>query len=118
VPACVAHDLADRFLDVDHRDYHVFLGGYAPPGWFQGQEQGRASFATGRFDRDGIPSTRRIGVRLLFDDDLVEGVVQLCATGKRAGIRRCKCRFHAERERCYQVLDPDDRATAFARACI
>jgi len=30
------------------------------------------------------------GVKLLFDDDLVEGVVQLCATGKRAGIPRCK----------------------------
>jgi hypothetical protein len=56
------------------------------------------------------------GVKLLFDEDLIEGVVQLCATGKRAGIPPLQVRrFHAERERCYQVLDPDERATAFAR---
>ena len=55
-------------------------------------------------------------MKLLFDDDLVEGVVQLCATGKRAGIQPSQVRrFHAERERCYQVLDPDERAAAFAR---
>lgn len=55
-------------------------------------------------------------MRLLFDDDLVEGVVQLCAAGKRAGVPALQIRrFHAERERCYQVLDPDERVTAFAR---
>ncbi len=55
-------------------------------------------------------------MRLLFDDDLVEGVVQLCAAGKRPGVPPLQVRrFHAERERCYQVLDPDERATAFAR---
>ncbi len=72
---------------------------------------------TGGFRRDRIPSApQHRHVRLLFDDDLVEGVVQLCATGKRAGIPPLQIRrFHAERERCYQVLDPDERATAFAR---
>lgn len=55
-------------------------------------------------------------MKLLFDDDLVEGVVRLGAAGKRAGIPAMQVRrFHAERERCYRVLDPDDRATAFAR---
>jgi hypothetical protein len=61
------------------------------------------------------PTTHNL-MKLLFDDDLIEGVVQLCATGKRAGIAPLQVRrFHAERERCYQVLDPDERATAFAR---
>jgi hypothetical protein len=55
-------------------------------------------------------------MKLLFEDDLVEGVVQLCATGKRPGVPALQIRrFHAERERCYQVLDADERATAFAR---
>lgn len=55
-------------------------------------------------------------MQLLFDDDLVEGVVQLCAAGKRSGVPPLQIRrFQAERERCYRVLDPDERATAFAR---
>jgi hypothetical protein len=55
-------------------------------------------------------------MKLLFDDDLVEGVVRLCAAGQRADLASLQIRrFHAERERCYQVLDPDERATAFAR---
>ena len=55
-------------------------------------------------------------MRLLFEDDLVEGVVRWCAAGKRAGVPGLQIRrFHAERERCYQVLDPDERVTAFAR---
>jgi hypothetical protein len=56
-------------------------------------------------------------MQLLFEDDLVEGVVQWCAAGKRPGIPSLQIpRFHAERERCYRVLDPDERAAAFARA--
>lgn len=55
-------------------------------------------------------------MKLLFDDDLVEGVVQLCAAGKHPGVPPQQIRrFHAQRERCYQVLDPDERARAFAR---
>ncbi|MCP5522312.1 MAG: hypothetical protein H7A46_12270 [Verrucomicrobiales bacterium] len=52
----------------------------------------------------------------LFEDDLVEGAVFLCASGKRPGIPLLQIRrFHAERERCYAIPDPDDRAAAFAR---
>jgi hypothetical protein len=55
-------------------------------------------------------------MKLLFDDDLVEGAVQLLASSKRTGIPALQIRrFHVERERCYRVLDPDERATAFAR---
>lgn len=69
------------------------------------------------FSRDTLPyAPQAPGVRFLFEDDLVEGAVQLCATGQRAGIPPLQVRrFHAERERCYHVLDPDDRVTAFAR---
>jgi hypothetical protein len=55
-------------------------------------------------------------MKLLFDDDLIDGVVQLCANGRRADVPMPQIRrFHAERERCYRILDPDERATAFAR---
>ena len=55
-------------------------------------------------------------MRLLFEDDLVEGVVFLCASGKRPDVPDLQIRrFHGERERCYATLDPDDRAAAFAR---
>lgn len=53
---------------------------------------------------------------LLFDDDLVEAVVLLGVRGQRPGVSPLQIRrFHAQRERCYQVLDPDERARAFAR---
>jgi hypothetical protein len=55
-------------------------------------------------------------MKLLFDDDLVEEIVFLCAN------RRCRAvpdlqirRFHLERERAYKVLDPDERQAAFVR---
>ncbi|MCP5528625.1 MAG: hypothetical protein H7A47_17680 [Verrucomicrobiales bacterium] len=52
----------------------------------------------------------------LFEDDLVEGAVFLCASGKLGGIPALQIRrFHAERERCYAIPDPDDRAETFAR---
>jgi hypothetical protein len=55
-------------------------------------------------------------MKLLFEDDLVEGVVRLCATGRRPGAPALQVRrFHAERERCYTVPDPEARADAFAR---
>jgi hypothetical protein len=47
---------------------------------------------------------------------MISSMVQLCATGSRSGVPALQIRrFHAERERCYHVLDPDERATAFAR---
>ncbi len=55
-------------------------------------------------------------MRLLFDDDLIDGVIQLGANGRCPGIPALQIRrFHAERERCYGILDPDERGTAFAR---
>jgi hypothetical protein len=55
-------------------------------------------------------------MKLLFDDDLVEAVVFLCATGRRPGVPPLQVRrFHAERERCYATTDPDERAAVFAR---
>jgi hypothetical protein len=55
-------------------------------------------------------------MKLLFDDDLIDGVTQLCANRRRADVPApLLARFHAERERCYRTLDPDDRAAAFAR---
>lgn len=55
-------------------------------------------------------------MNLLFDDDLVEAVVFRCARGARAGIPSLQTRrFHRERERCYAVLDPDQRNEAFAQ---
>ncbi|MCL4180801.1 MAG: hypothetical protein KJ072_24025 [Verrucomicrobia bacterium] len=55
-------------------------------------------------------------MQLLFEDDLVEAAVRLCAAGTRSGIPALQLRrYDVERERCYAVLDPDERATAFAR---
>lgn len=55
-------------------------------------------------------------MKLLFDDDLVEAVVFLCATGRRPGVPPLQVRrFHAEREHCYTRPDADERAVAFAR---
>ncbi len=55
-------------------------------------------------------------MKLLLDDDLVEAVVFLLATGPHPGVPPLQVRrYHAGRERCYQVLDPEERARAFAR---
>lgn len=55
-------------------------------------------------------------MKLLFEDDLVEGVVFLCASRERPGVSPFQIRrFRAEHERCYAERDPDDRAAAFAR---
>jgi hypothetical protein len=51
-----------------------------------------------------------------YDDDLVEAAVFIAASGKRAGVQTLQVRrFNIERERCYSLLDPDDRQAAFAR---
>jgi len=55
-------------------------------------------------------------MKLLFEEDLVEAVVMLCATGSRQGVPALQIRrFHAGREKLYSILDPDDRNDAFFR---
>ena len=51
---------------------------------------------------------------LRYDDDFVEAAVFLCASGRRPGASALQIRrFHAEREKCYTVTDPDERNAAF-----
>ncbi|HVR37144.1 MAG TPA: hypothetical protein VMS21_14975, partial [Methylomirabilota bacterium] len=53
-------------------------------------------------------------MHLRYDDDFVEGAVFLCAGGRRRGAPALQVRrFHAEREKCYSVADPDERNAAF-----
>jgi hypothetical protein len=53
-------------------------------------------------------------MKLLFDEDLVEAVVFLCASGRRKGPPSLQIRrFHAAREKLYSLLDPDERNAAF-----
>jgi hypothetical protein len=55
-------------------------------------------------------------MRLHYDEDLVESVVFLCSTGRRAAIPPAQAaRFHREREKPYSVPDPDERNAAFFR---
>ena len=55
-------------------------------------------------------------MKLLFDEDLVEAVTFLCASGQRRGIPSPQVRrFHKERERLYSIIDPDERQAAFFR---
>src|SRR5262245_52753949 len=55
-------------------------------------------------------------MHLRYDDDFVEAAVFLCASGRRPGAPALQIRrFHAERERCYPVADPDERNAAFFR---
>lgn len=53
-------------------------------------------------------------MHLRYDDDFVEAAVFLCASGRRTGVPALQIRrFHAEREKCYVVADPDERNAAF-----
>lgn len=53
-------------------------------------------------------------MQLRYDEDFVEAAVFLCASGRRKGAPALQvARFHRERERLYQVLDPDERNAAF-----
>lgn len=53
-------------------------------------------------------------MRLRYDDDFLEAAVFIAASGKRPGVASLKIRrFHAARERCYSILDPDERNAAF-----
>ncbi len=51
---------------------------------------------------------------LRYDEDLVEAAVQVCATGRGRKIASLQvARFNREREKLYDILDPDERNTAF-----
>jgi hypothetical protein len=51
---------------------------------------------------------------LRYDEDLVESVVFLCASGRGPAIAPLqRLRYQAERERLYRILDPDERNNAF-----
>lgn len=53
-------------------------------------------------------------MHLRYDEDFVEEAVRLCAGGRRKGIASLHiARFHREREKLYELLDPDERNTAF-----
>ena len=53
-------------------------------------------------------------MRLRYDDDFVEVAVFIAASRRRPGVPSLQIRrFHSERERCYSILDPDDRNAAF-----
>jgi len=55
-------------------------------------------------------------MHLRYDEDFVEQAVQLCAAGRRKGASALQvARFNRERERLYDILDPDERNTAFFR---
>lgn len=56
-------------------------------------------------------------MQLRYDDDFLEACVFVCASGKRRGVPPLQVlRFHRAREKCYAVLDPDERNAAFFRA--
>lgn len=53
-------------------------------------------------------------MQLRYDEQLVEAAVFLCASGHRRDIPALQIRrFHAEREKPYRILDPDERNAAF-----
>ncbi len=55
-------------------------------------------------------------MHLRYDEELVEAAVLLCATGRRRGASALQvARFNREREKLYDIPDPDDRNEAFFR---
>ncbi len=55
-------------------------------------------------------------MRLRYDEDLVEEAVLLCTTGRCESVASLQiARFNRARERVYDILDPDERNTAFFR---
>jgi hypothetical protein len=53
-------------------------------------------------------------MQLRYDEDFVEAAVRLRASGRCGGIPATQIRrFHREREKLYDILDPDDRNAAF-----
>lgn len=63
--------------------------------------------------RDGTTLTQP-AMHLCYDEDFVEAVVLLCASGRWRSISSLQIsRFNRERERLYDICDPDDRNAAF-----
>ena len=55
-------------------------------------------------------------MELRYDDDFIESAVFAVAGARRQGVPSLQVRrFHAARERCYDILDPDERNAAFFR---
>jgi hypothetical protein len=55
-------------------------------------------------------------MRLGYDEDFVEEAVLLCASGRDPSVSSLLIRrFHREREKLYEILDPDERNAAFFR---
>jgi len=55
-------------------------------------------------------------MEMLYDQDLIESIVQLCASGRCKSIPSLQLhRFHAERVLVYGVLDPDEKTDRFNR---
>lgn len=55
-------------------------------------------------------------MQLRYDEDFIEAAVFSCASARGKGVPSLQvARFHMERERLYQVFDPDERNTAFFR---
>jgi hypothetical protein len=53
-------------------------------------------------------------MQILYDDDFVEGVVFVFVNNRGHSPPSLQVRrFHREREKCYAILDPDQRNTAF-----
>jgi hypothetical protein len=53
-------------------------------------------------------------MHLRYDEDFVEEAVRLCTAGHRKGIAPLQItRFNREREKLYEILDPDERNAAF-----
>ena len=53
-------------------------------------------------------------MQLRYDDDFLEAAAFVCAAGRRVGVPALQIlRFHRDREKCYGVLDPDERNAAF-----
>lgn len=55
-------------------------------------------------------------MQLRYDDDFLEGAVFFCANSRRNAPPTLQVRrFHSEREKLYDILDPDERNEAFFR---
>jgi hypothetical protein len=55
-------------------------------------------------------------MQLRYDEDIIEAAVFLCTSGRRRGVPPLQvARFHREREKLYEILDPDERHAAFFR---
>jgi hypothetical protein len=55
-------------------------------------------------------------MHLRYDEDLIEGLVNLCVSNGRKSVSPLQIRrFQVEREQIYSISDPDDRCAAFSK---